>query len=664
MVQHTFVVGAPDVDSGFDLQWGTDSSPLGLTIPADFLASATTGFLSSIRFRQTFNDFRVRIAPTATSSGTEAGPDLTDAWRSSPRAIIVEAGGETWTFPGPGSIDSAEPYFWTGDSTVTTFIVAFKALTTVEQAAATITFDDGALSLTDFDQTDRDVDVLALITANVVPRGAANTIYADTNRGGTDTIDDGELGLGAGETLITRIEFIATDGQVRLNDNDIPTAIHIGDFFDPDVNNLSQWFTSFQTAAGIVSSNILAAVGSGYVRLDYSGETNLSVLSDIVTGTEFLFAIWRSTATADAVTLEGTITAGTPALAAALTITNPSAIPAIALEGTVTAGTPSLSGTLDVINPVVLEGTITAGTPALSASLAVANPGSIVLEGTIEAGTPSLSAALTVTNPSPVAIAASGTAGGGLTGSANITPRNQDANAVAVAASGNAGGGLTGNADITIQDFIPPSPVPDTPPQTPTLASLIDTDIIALLTSVSQTDARLVALIDGITELVQEQIIDVIDQLERYRSIDTAVGVWLDYIGERLAITRPSTENTGISYFGYEGSGSVGYDQGPYWSINPNLRGRVPIGDSYYRSMLKARALTVRSSGTLAHITAAAALLYDGTVTITEADGSGDTPALTILASDSREDFFQIVEPLVPRLLGIPAGVDLTLTEV
>ena len=50
------------------------------------------------------------------------------------------------------------------------------------------------LALDGFNRVGRIVDALALITANVVPRGDQNTLYADTNRGGTDSVDDGELG--------------------------------------------------------------------------------------------------------------------------------------------------------------------------------------------------------------------------------------------------------------------------------------------------------------------------------------------------------------------------------------------------------------------------------------------------------------------------------------
>ena len=291
MARQTFPVGAPSVDQGTTLQWGTDSAPVGLQIDHDLLAVAGDGFLSRIRTR-TFGDMLVRTGATALSAGDEAGPNLSDTWRNSAVALVFEAGGQTWTLPGPGNIDSVEPYFWLDDA-ATTFVNGYRALTAAEQAGTTVTLDDDALILDRFDRTGRDVDALALITANLVPRGDQNTLYADANRGGTDAVDDGELGLGAGETLITRIEFIPASGQVRLNDNDVPEALSFTAYFAP-VGGVSERYLTFQTAAGEVSTNVVASTGDGFVRMDFSGEANLPVLSDIVDGTLFLVGVWRA----------------------------------------------------------------------------------------------------------------------------------------------------------------------------------------------------------------------------------------------------------------------------------------------------------------------------------------------------------------------------------
>ena len=71
--------------------------------------------------------------------------------------------------------------------------------------------------------------------------------------------------------------------------------------------------------------------------------------------------------------------------------------------------------------------------------------------------------------------------------------------------------------------------------------------------------------------------------------IETADGMWLDFIGERLDIPRPATMSTDYAYFGFDGSGGVGFDQGPIATVIEALLPRVPVGDEYYRVALRMR---------------------------------------------------------------------------
>ena len=52
------------------------------------------------------------------------------------------------------------------------------------------------LTLSDFDDTGLDVEFAAVITAV-----SAETLYSDTNRGGTSTVDDGDLAVGDLDTV-------------------------------------------------------------------------------------------------------------------------------------------------------------------------------------------------------------------------------------------------------------------------------------------------------------------------------------------------------------------------------------------------------------------------------------------------------------------------------
>ena len=122
--------------------------------------------------------------------------------------------------------------------TLTTAQTADHAVNAGDAAAAwaiprptvTLTAAPGALLvLSDFDTTGLDTEFAALITIAQTPP----TLYAASDRGGTDTPTDGELGLGVGQTVISRIIRQETSGQVRLtlNDEDNPVALGLDDYF-------------------------------------------------------------------------------------------------------------------------------------------------------------------------------------------------------------------------------------------------------------------------------------------------------------------------------------------------------------------------------------------------------------------------------------------------
>ena len=113
--------------------------------------------------------------------------------------------------------------------------------------SAAVTLAVPPLALSDFDTTGLEVDASALIEASG-PGTSGNNLYADSDRGGTDTPLGGELGLGADDTVISRIRRI--DGNtLQLNDDNNPSAFDIGAYFATGGagNDLT---VSLQTAAG------------------------------------------------------------------------------------------------------------------------------------------------------------------------------------------------------------------------------------------------------------------------------------------------------------------------------------------------------------------------------------------------------------------------------
>ena len=137
-------------------------------------------------------------------------------------------------------------------------------------AATTLAQPAKVLTLGDFNDGGQLVDALALLTANL---SQATRLYIAPERGGTDAPIDGELGIGgAGETLITRISWTGT--AINLNDNDVPVALILRDWFG-NSNTTSQWTLTIQTDEGVVSSNQLGSTGLGFANFDFSSNPDM-----------------------------------------------------------------------------------------------------------------------------------------------------------------------------------------------------------------------------------------------------------------------------------------------------------------------------------------------------------------------------------------------------
>ena len=146
-------------------------------------------------------------------------------------------------------------------------------------------------------------------------------------------------------------------------------------------------------------------------------------------------------------------------------------------------------------------------------------------------------------------------------------------------------------------------------------------------------------------------------QLELLTSLDSAEGRGLDDIGERLGMPRPGVIAADFQRFGFAGSGGVGFDQAPFTSVIPQLVPRRPVGDVYYRRLLRSRGVWLRSDAAAPALEAALRHVFPDaayqdhqnltlTVTYTE-----DLPNLDDIAREAGA---------VPR----PAGTTLTIEPV
>ena len=151
------------------------------------------------------------------------------------------------------------------------------------------------LVLSDLNTTGLEVVAAALIEASG-PGTSGNNLYADSDRGGSDTPVDGELGLGADNTVISRIRRLDAN-TLQLNDNDNPAGLNIGAYFAAGGagNDLT---VSLQTLDdGLVTFTVASQVetGGNAARTRFTLPTDAQTLLDnIATGDRFIIAFTRA----------------------------------------------------------------------------------------------------------------------------------------------------------------------------------------------------------------------------------------------------------------------------------------------------------------------------------------------------------------------------------
>ena len=171
------------------------------------------------------------------------------------------------------------------------------------------------------------------------------------------------------------------------------------------------------------------------------------------------------------------------------------------------------------------------------------------------------------------------------------------------------------------------------------LASRIDVAAITALT-VSQWEGatRLNALIEGLLTVIAEALVQPLADLEAQMNLATAQGVWLDLIGQRLGLLRPSVQDDSVTRFGFDNAG-VGFDQGPWHSLDPLHVNRVAVDDMVYRVLLRMQGHAILTNGAVSDLEAMLKPAFadvlvednaDGTVTIQNVVGSGSSTLATL----------------------------------
>lgn len=195
---------------------------------------------------------------------------------------------------------------------------------------------------------------------------------------------------------------------------------------------------------------------------------------------------------------------------------------------------------------------------------------------------------------------------------------------------------------------------------------------------------KLLNILRALLRGMETEIFTALDLLDKYMNIEVAPGIWLDYIGERLAFPRPEIDEG--EYFGFqvEHGPDAPYDSQPGGDNNRGLgtldrtkiqtdyageapggpmdtldgavayQNRTPLGDPRYRILLKGRALYLRSAGSMASLVEILDNYFTGW-TLNQQDRVGDV-ILLVQNNDYGRPFTRLViehqDRLIPKVMG------------
>ena len=113
------------------------------------------------------------------------------------------------------------------------------------------------------------------------------------------------------------------------------------------------------------------------------------------------------------------------------------------------------------------------------------------------------------------------------------------------------------------------------------------------------TAPRLEAAIEAPLDVLRDEVCVALTALDRMRELDNAEGVWLDYLGVRVGIRRPSTTDPAADLrWGLEGPPqSRGFDQVPFAGDEVNAA-VYPLPDAVFRRFVRARVVLIFGDGT------------------------------------------------------------------
>ena len=382
---------------------------------------------------------QLRLTPNSTSSPSpqSPGPEFSNQMETQGTITLVSSAGNSLVIAGIG--DSSEPYQWnaTNVTEISDYLVHVSGLT---DQSLSITFDDGVaisgrlsgdsiagtpeatarvrviippmvriralssmgvpdatavirssqLTLSDLRTPGEVREAAALLVASDDALPVVGTIYADSDIGGSDIPLDGELGLGVGETVLSRIRRTLSSGINRLSivHRSNPVFLHIGDYFSSggEGNDLT---ITIQTVAGAVRFTVadsLLTSGGNFVHFELSTDAQ-AIVDAITIGDRFIVAFTRPEPGTPA-RLGAESIAGTPEATARVRVIIPQQV---RLGGEASVGVPVAGLRVRNYLPTHAEisATSNAGTPSAFLRVQVLPPRDAYLRATSRAGFPS-----------------------------------------------------------------------------------------------------------------------------------------------------------------------------------------------------------------------------------------------------------------------------------
>lgn len=162
-----------------------------------------------------------------------------------------------------------------------------------------------------------------------------------------------------------------------------------------------------------------------------------------------------------------------------------------------------------------------------------------------------------------------------------------------------------------------------------------------------QLSPRLRAIIDTELAILNDDVVTALERLKLMQRIETAEGVWLDYLGVRLGIRRPVTSDPAQDdRFGFDMAGE-GFDQAPFRGVSEN-DAVYPLPDVIFRKLLRARAILVLGDGTCQTFSRAVRAIDDGA-------SVQDRRDMTVRVVTSMRRFLELADECgaLPRSAGV-----------